>query len=447
MLVIGALLAPGAPVQAQEQAGGGADDRPRDRPFQGLFGGDPRRDPEKSLDLLGSLFGGVDTNILANQRVGRTADPGAAAESIVYGANATLSFLRRWERASLNVFASSAVSGYPDVDSDVRAAHTGGLGFTAPLSRRSTFTANGTVALVPFYQLGDLFPSLPSVVAVDVPVATPGFEYSLVKAEALRAEGQAGFTRQVSRHGSLTLEYFRNSTNYFDSENGRFDTVDQRGGGKYTHQVSRYIGIRAGYYYRTGQYGFLQDAEPYRSHDIDVGADYSRAFSFWRRTRFSFSTGSSVVHTAPVGGIAPNEGTRFILTGNASLIREFLRSWSTRVVYRRGVHYLDGFTAPLLSDSVTAAVSGLLARRLQADLSGAVSRGDVGLLSDDRSAYMTWTGRAGLQLAVSRNAAAYVNYVFYHHDFGAGVALPPGVARDLDRNSVRAGVSIWLPVL
>lgn len=446
VLLLGVCPAPGA--AAQEQAPPEeerADDGPRDRPFEGLFGWDPRRDPDRRVDLSASLFGGFDENVLARQRVGIPGTPQADAESIVYGANATLSYLRRWEHASMNAFASTAASGFPDVDSDVRAAYNGGLGFTAPLSRRATFSASGTVALVPFYQLGALFPTLPPVVSVDVPVTTPGFEYSLVPAEALRVSGQVNFSRELSRYGSLAVSYRRSSATYRDSANDGFDTVEQRGGATYSHQVGRYVGVRAGYYYRTGRYGLLQGGRPYRSHDIDVGADYSRNFSFWERTRFSFSTGSSVIVSDRLAGV-PRDRTHFFVTGNASLVREFLRSWSARLNYQRGVNYMDGFTAPLLSDSVSAGLGGQLARRVRTDLRVAMSRGTVGL-DADRSGYETWTAQATMHVAASRNASAYLQYVFYQYDFGQGVALPPGLARDLNRNSVRAGVSIWLPVL
>jgi hypothetical protein len=99
----------------------------------------------------------------------------------------------------------------------------------------------------------------------------------------------------------------------------------------------------------------------------------------------------------------------------------------------------------VFSDGVHAFVGGLLNRRQSLQATVGVSVGDVGFQASDNGASTTFAS-VGLVNSLSRVAALTVDYRYYVHSFGSGVALPTGVLRDLDRHSVRAYVSLWAPV-
>jgi len=59
--------------------------------------------------------------------------------------------------------------------------------------------------------------------------------------------------------------------------------------------------------------------------------------------------------------------------------------------------------------------------------------------------YNTYSGNVGLNFAVTRTLAAYTDYQYYLYDFASSLVeevRPP----DIQRNSIRAGLVVLLPV-
>jgi hypothetical protein len=76
----------------------------------------------------------------------------------------------------------------------------------------------------------------------------------------------------------------------------------------------------------------------------------------------------------------------------------------------------------------------------------AYTNGEVGISTNARP-YTTANGLASYQVALTRLAALFADYNYYHYLFDPSIQLPPGMSRSLDRNSVRVGVNLWLPLL
>src|SRR5207247_8172570 len=147
---------------------------------------------------------------------------------------------------------------------------------------------------------------------------------------------------------------------------------------------------------------------------LDLGIDYSRALSFSRHTKFSFGSGSSALTEA--------QRTRYVLTGSATLTREIGRTWNARLTARRGLQLLEGFSGPVLSDSVTATFGGAVSRRISFSSSAATSSGDLGVTGGNRH-YSTVTGAAGVGVTLTRRLAFEGQYSYYRHRFADGVRL------------------------
>ena len=111
------------------------------------------------------------------------------------------------------------------------------------------------------------------------------------------------------------------------------------------------------------------------------------------------------------------------------------------VRYDRAVNFIVEIQEPLLSDGVTTEFSGVFNRRLDFLGSGSVRRGTAGL-SEDASPYNVAGGRARLRLGLSRNVAAYVEYLYFHYDFQRPVDLADGLPQTLDRQTVRVGLTL-----
>ena len=99
----------------------------------------------------------------------------------------------------------------------------------------------------------------------------------------------------------------------------------------------------------------------------------------------------------------------------------------------------------MYTDALTTTVSGFLNRRVDVSLMAAATMGDL-LVAGAQSAFTTSTGTARWRVALGRTTAAYVEYMVYRYNFGQDVHLPPGVPPTMTRNSVRAGLTIWIPV-
>ncbi|HSK08254.1 MAG TPA: hypothetical protein VK911_01660 [Vicinamibacterales bacterium] len=428
-----------------------------ERPYRGLFGGNAA-DPtsNKSLDLNVSFYGAYDDNVLADrgQQGGGFIDPRVQKSGGYGGGDLSLGFGARGERASLNLSGSTSYRYYPSMDSLTGFNYSGSAGFSLRLSGRTTFRASESIGYSRFYSFGS-FPGLAPQVPGDL-IAT-STDFSLVERPAVSLFTSAALDHRLTQRATFTANYHLRHVDYREEDR---PLRDWGGGAGLSYRLSRRASARLGYHYRRGTYGLYYGGRPIEGHDIDVGVDYSRSLSISRRTTFGFSTGSSIYRTFDPG-YEPAEGgsggstnpadyrlrTRYMLTGNAFLNREIGRTWNARLNYNRGLHFVEGFPEPFFSDMVTMGVGGQAGRRTSITLSGAYTDGEMGWAAVRSRNYEMYTGTAGIQVAVTRMTALYVNYFYYHYQFDEGVPMPPGMGRGLDRNGIRGGLTLWLPLL
>jgi hypothetical protein len=462
------------------------------RPYQGLFGsgGEVAGLERQSFDLTVSGFGGYESNVPLAQSQGLFAPSaplpgfgdGAATPnqaSRVLGMSATLGYARRWKKASFDTYGSATSTDYRAIPgAGAQTGYSGGVGLSVPLSRRLSLVANTSLSWRPFYELTGVFPGLPPLDDLNVPVSTPTSEFGLVPASAFRQLSEVRLTRGLSRRSRLDVYYTRVATHFDDPGFSTYDSSDSRVGADYNHILSRYLSLRLGYGYRIGQLG-NRDDQRYRSHELNAGLDYHRGFNLWHRTTFSFSTGSTVfanqplqIIRGPVGQLTSvglvNAGAvtsptlhtesllasgdpagpdiRVILTGTGTLVWEFLRSWAARAQVIRGVNYLEGFAAPAVTNSVSAGIGGLVTRRVQVDGGASYSSGTIGTTKVNDNGYGSWNAYASADYAMSRHLAFYGHYFYYDYGFQQGVILPAGLSNNFKRYGVRFGVKAWVPL-
>jgi len=220
---------------------------------------------------------------------------------------------------------------------------------------------------------------------------------------------------------------------------------------RYTYAFSRYAGFRAGYGQRYSRYGLEVD-RPVRSHEVDVGVDggYGRSYALARRTTFSFNTGSTIFVRETAQSGSPDEEfdpeTRLRLNGSADLVQGWARTWSARLGYTRGVEYEPGVRDPVLSDSASASVGGLLAPRVDFSAAASYRIGTVGF-GDGENGFGAASATMSLRAAITANLAAYAQYFYYWYEFERDVALPTYIRRGLERQGVTVGLTVWTPLI
>lgn len=425
------------------------------RPFTGLFGGAAPVDPRRTfLNLNGSIYA-VHLTDKSNGSITDPADPAAAlvnATSNYGGVGGSMDFRHVWQSAGVGLNASDSVayiSSPPEEGGDqwINRWSTGGdASFNHDLSRRVKIHGAVAADYSPYYQQSLLTPgSLPSV--GDLPVNAPGLDLITAKNPSVASTVDGGLDYLLSPKSMLEFTYTLRRVDFL--EHGSDSNSDQLVKGLYRHQFNRVVGMHAGYGFRTARNA--SEPEPIHEHDLDVGADAGKGFELTRRTTFSFGTGSSVIVSQRISAPEDNPAqtgasTRLFATGNADLTHRWARSWSTSVGANQSLHYEPGFTQPLLSDSVYAALGGLLTRRLDVSVRADYTTGTVGFGTIENG-FSTASSTGTVRYALTSQLATYAQGFYYHYSFDSGVALPSYLQQGLERYGVTVGLTTWIPLI
>jgi hypothetical protein len=407
--------------------------KPRaERPFHALFGGNQRdRTARQSLDLSISLSANYNDNLTPlNLPLGAPINPWLR-NAFSTGLSISPSYTRRWRQGSFVASSSHALSYYPELSALTGVAHSASVNFANSFGQTVDVSAAQTASYSPFYGTGSFL--------------TPGLApdayawnslYDVTNSRNLQLVTTAAVTVHLTRRISLGADYARQSVRFTEQKTS---FSNQSVGGRLQAQITRNLSVRAGYTQRFGDYGTLFiGGVPVKQHDIDAGPDYSRALSLTRRTTFGFS-GGATIYTTPFR-------TYYQGLVNAHLDREMGRSWTASAAYRRGLQWIQGFSQPLYSDTVTLGAGGSLSSRAQLSFAAAYSNGEPAL-SGGPSSMKMYTGQAQLRYALTRFVALSAQYVYYDQKFGPGFLRPAGIPAQLDRQTVLVGIDLWLPLL
>jgi hypothetical protein len=408
-----------------------------DRPYRGLFASGTDGS-EQSLVAQGSIGGGYDSNIIADiagagtQGIG---DPRIARRGAVGAASGSLSYALQRDKVGFGASFGEATRYYPNNAETVINSYTETIGINYRPTNRTTLAANQFVAYQPFV-LSSLFPALfdPQPGQLNLPPV----DLATGLASYLTYGANAGITHQLSRRVSFTAGY-----NWQESDTPYINTSLAQYGGNagLRFGLTRNLGLRVGYARQEGRYAGLNDEVVTETYDI--GLDYQKALSISRRTTVSFSSGTSAIENTQS---AARNRTYFV-TGAARLNHEIGRSWLASAAYDRGVQFVDTLLLPVLSDSFSGNVRGLITRRLEFNSGVQGSTGRIGFSRAEGQSFDTYQAFSSLAYALSRFANVSVSYSYYQYKFDGDTLLPTGIARDFDRQSVRANLNLWAPLM
>jgi len=119
------------------------------------------------------------------------------------------------------------------------------------------------------------------------------------------------------------------------------------------------------------------------------------------------------------------------------------------VAYNRNLNFVETLNQPLFADSANAQLQGIIHRRLLMVISGGYVSGRLGLGRDpnDNATLRTGTGAFNLTYAFTEYLRATFDYSYFQYHFSNDAILPDGLRPTFDRNSVRGGLSLVLPVI
>jgi hypothetical protein len=417
------LLAQQAP--APQQAAG---------PFRGLFGPGPTgADRPELLDVTASVFGAYDGNTYSEGAIPNF-DPGLQVGGGFAVIQAEMAYARRGKHISFNLSGGGPYRYYFDRPELSGATPWVSAALSGSLGPRTRFNVSQGVAYIPYYGFG-VFPGLAASLSPGQLVVGSA-DYALYRRPSYAYTTAAGLDRSLSQRSSVSAIF---TLRYVDFQQGGQSLKDQSIGATYFHSMGQNLRLRAGYAYRRGDYGLLSlEGRLFQGHDIDVGIDYNRALDRSQRTTFGLSTGSTITVT-PVQNY-------YNVLASAYLNRSLGRTWDVRFDYRRGLQLVEGFERPFFTDTVALSTGGYVGPKLEMGGSFGYTAGGLGF-DVFAQGFGTLTGTGRVRVGLARHLALFAEYVYYHYLFDQGTLLPPGVPQGLDRNGIRAGVTVWVPLL
>ena len=394
-----------------------------DRPYRGIFGSGVDGFGQ-SLTATTTLSGGYDDNILAdatqrnsiqNQRQGTLAQLSGGLNYDLTG-----------ERGQLTAGAGTSIRYYPSLENEYFKTYSASVAGQVRVLTTPDFTLRQSVSYSPFSFLS----GLSGVTAGNViePLVVPEPEFIPVATHYLSYESGADLDHRLTRRLSFTSSY-----SYRVSDRRTSRSWRQSGGLGLVVDLTRDLGLRMGYRYTEAHY----PSRIHRQHSPDVGLDVHRALSLTRRTSFTFGVGTEATMT--------DNRTRYRATGNVNVVHEIGRSWTASGAYQRGTYFIDTLDEPVFGDTVNAGVQGLITRRIQFQAVAAATLGNAGF--NVQRQFDSYRGSVSLSTALNRFTSVGVDYAYYKYIFDPSIELEAGVPRDINRQSIRAHVSFWAPLL
>jgi hypothetical protein len=400
-----------------------------------------------------SLFGDVDTkpggagSLNATVAVSSTydddlSDGQVAAQSQTIGGkysnlNATMSYSSQRRRVNVSADAATSLRHYPDLQNLVGSNHSAGTAVDATLNSKTSVRArlDGSYVSGFAFEAFALQPSAGADSRVSTGLQQTPFDWTMTS-----YGGTAELTRTFGRRSSVALSY---ATRYGERQLLEEYNTERAVMLRFGRSTGRNTSLGISYSVRQGAQRLPEYASNVRSHDLQLGVERLWQRRASRRTVVSLAAGPALARDQRYG-FPTDETSRLIsAVGSISIRHDVSQSWTVGLSYRRGA----GFSSRRASSNTGAIdVNGSTGRRTVFTLSAGYSDGEIGLYMLDNR-YATSFATARLQVALTRLVAIYGQGFAYHYDFGNVASLPSTYPPEVRRRALRAGVTLWLPIL
>ena len=422
-------------------------------PFSGLFRGSPREQPQH-LDVNASAFAAWDDNVLGQLPsagglgglgggtgiVPQTVKPGIANG---YQASANYGFSRSGNRSSLSLSGDGSFQYFESSSSSkplMFQSYNLAANLRTKITNKVSLSFGGSGSYAPYYQY---VPFLKNTQTTDSPVGSDygyAFDSQWVRSMGGGATIEDRFTKKSSLSGSVNW-----AQQVLTADNRTIET--ESAGMRYNHNFTRKLSFYVGYQLSQSQYP-ESDGSPFRYGNVDIGLGYGDGLvlTFGRSTTLAMNFGVSLAKNGdPVSVAKTGKSTQFFVTGAATLSRSLSRTWTASLGYTRGVNYALGFAEPFYSDSATAGLGGQVVSRLFFSLGAGATRGQQ--IFSEGGSLTAYTGSARLTYGLFSNVGLYAQASYYKYAVPSSIEQSFAFIPQLERRSVSAGVTTWLPLI
>ena len=410
------------------------------RPYRGLFGGantGSRRQTE--LNFNGSVSEVYDQDEV---------DEGEPELGGLYtNFTADLDFGKYGERTEVSASGGTNLRYYHQLSEFLAADYHASAGVKTMVARHTSLLVSETVLYSPVALPGLFANPLPPELGEPLP---PNSNFALTNDKVVNLGTTAALEHEFSLRSQLTANASYQFTNYLaeDTPTSDWSTLDS--GVAYRYRVSASTSVRSGYNYRRATYA-LRDAPNGQGpqpdeHNLFAGVTYDRAFSNQQRTILSFNAGPSVFSAPTPTDLLPSSD-RLRITFDALVAHQVGQSWLLLASFNRGSQFNQGYGGPVFADELYGSVTGFITARTDITASIGHTQGQSVLTIGGRD-FVTSTAGARIRHALSRNWALTGQYFYYSYDFTDAPGLPTIIAvpERFSRNSLRGGVSVFLPL-
>ena len=422
-----------------------------------------RPDPARGqrLDVTVSSAAGYDKDdSLGGGALGGIGLVGPAGESVTLAASASYALVGH--RTQLRATAASTTRYYGSLDSmlhssDNDASRSGAVGFLYH-TNDTTFVANQTANYASSL-LYNLIPGTGVITPGQAPAATT--DYGLSNSDIYAYNSAAEYRRRLATRNFVSA---RIEWEHSDMSGGRADghiLNVYKGRAGVSRHVTRNFTATAEYVYRYGDIAsgrVVAYGQVLQENGAEFGFDYRRPLSATRGLTMQVRVGGSMI-ALPAANLvtASPDGTALdavgVLdrrydqySGQVFASYDFGRSWQASGSIRRGIEYVSGLGEPVVADSFTARIDGLLTQRIDVLGTAAYASG-ASAVNQVASLFDTYTASVRLRYGFTHTWATYVEYLYYFYDSRGTLPLVPGLPPNVERNAFRVGLMLRMPAV
>jgi opacity protein-like surface antigen len=395
----------------------------------------------QELMLTANVLGGYDDNLAVGLGSGAGTVPTAMASGSTWNLDGTLSYLRGNALRSLRMDSTGSVIAYPDYMDRPAAGAVANIDGRTTLGRDTTFAASERVGYEPFFNVfspGASGSSLATGIANAMPAA------GLFERRSLSSNSSVSLDHRWSRANSTSLAYSYRTQHFTTEDFGNNRSHEVTAG--YRLRLASGVRARIAYRYTNLEYDdYNGTVRPIHEHRIEAGPEIEKALS--RRRRFTLSLAAGATRVESVNSITRQPYQDWVPTGSGSLKLDLSPTWSVDGGYRRDFSLLQGVTDEVYTtDTAFLNTGGLITARMDVRVGATYGNWKTFVASGASDKLDVYGASLQLRVMVTRTLAATAGYYYYRQRFSNPDALPAGFPAKYDRNAVRVGLTVWVPL-
>ncbi len=320
----------------------------------------------------------------------------------------------------------------------------GALTWTTPLGSATRFSASQRFLYDSLYSFGAFEPLENDIPAGELPGSTA---QGVAALDSFATDTQLGLEQRLGRRNSLNGSATYSRRNYTGGE-ATGDTSSTSGNVGWSRQLQRTTSLNVTYGYSNGEYAPLVGGgtnRPLVGHAIQGGMSFSKRLSPRKAAQFSFTFGAT--RTDAVTGDAEVSYAFWAPSGSGQVRVDIGRSWALSGNYSQGITALSGLTLEAYNSRTLGVSLGGSVGRVSLAFSGGLAGGATGVGALESSEYTSYTGGMQASMPIGKNLSTLVEYTYYSYDVSGSAELPSSLPPAYQRNTIRAGLSLRLPII